>query len=78
MKFGVYVKNIKNMQLNSWIFKICSNGNFFSGSRLQLSLYLKLQLSFCQTLSIFELVDFFLLILYLIPLLISHFDLSNY
>ena len=59
MKFGVYVKNIKNMQLNSWIFKICSNGNFFSGSRLQLSLYLKLQLSFCQTLSIFSLVDFF-------------------
>ena len=28
----IHIRNIKNMQSNSWIFKIYSHVNFFSGS----------------------------------------------
>ena len=32
MKSDLRVKDIKNMQSDYWIFKICSRINFFSGS----------------------------------------------
>ena len=32
MKFEIFVKNIKNIQFNGYIFKICSFVNFFNGS----------------------------------------------
>ena len=32
MKFDMRIKNIKNMQSNDYIFKICSHVNFFSGN----------------------------------------------
>ena len=42
MKFDMRIKNIKNMQSNDYIFKICSHVNFFSGnySQLQTSMLL--------------------------------------
>ena len=41
MKFDMRFKNIKNMQFNYYVFKICSYANLFSEScslKLQLSL----------------------------------------
>ena len=41
MKFDMYFKNIKNMQFNIQIFKICNNVNLLSESNLKLQLSLQ-------------------------------------